>query len=238
MLWPALQPVFNPQPGNNVSLFQKRAERFVHFSFCVLPVRVCMGINRKHLYQRTQKCSIFDKSFTQPQYTGGDGGATPHFHTESLIIEGRVLSGNKLSKSTGWSQHLWIIAKCSFTLYSLCSMAKLNGFPGDSMVKNKKTKQKKPRLPMQEMLDRQVRSLGGEDPPEEEMANHFQYSCLENCHGQRSLAGYSLWGRQELGWLNDWACTPNWIQGQRYNLIYLSSWPYTYFTYPDSESLK
>ena len=52
---------------------------------------------------------------------------------------------------------------------------------------------------MQEMLDRQVRSLGGEDPPEEEMANHFQYPCLENCHGQRSLAGDSLWCRQELG---------------------------------------
>ena len=25
----------------------------------------------------------------------------------------------------------------------------------------------------------------------------LQYSCLENPHGQRSLAGYSLWGRKE-----------------------------------------
>ena len=25
----------------------------------------------------------------------------------------------------------------------------------------------------------------------------FQYSCLENPHGQRSLAGYSPWGRNE-----------------------------------------
>ena len=25
-----------------------------------------------------------------------------------------------------------------------------------------------------------------------------QYSCLENPHGQRSLAGYSPWGRKEL----------------------------------------
>ena len=24
----------------------------------------------------------------------------------------------------------------------------------------------------------------------------FQYSCLENPHGQRSLEGYSLWGRK------------------------------------------
>ena len=26
----------------------------------------------------------------------------------------------------------------------------------------------------------------------------FQYSCLENPHGQRSLAGYSPWGQEEL----------------------------------------
>ena len=27
--------------------------------------------------------------------------------------------------------------------------------------------------------------------------NPLQYSCLENPHGQRSLVGYSLWGRTE-----------------------------------------
>ena len=27
--------------------------------------------------------------------------------------------------------------------------------------------------------------------------NPLQYSCLENLHGQRSLAGYSPWGRKE-----------------------------------------
>ena len=27
--------------------------------------------------------------------------------------------------------------------------------------------------------------------------NPLQYSCLENLHGQRSLAGYSPWGRRE-----------------------------------------
>ena len=27
--------------------------------------------------------------------------------------------------------------------------------------------------------------------------NAFQYSCLENYHGQRSLAGYRLYGRKE-----------------------------------------
>ena len=35
------------------------------------------------------------------------------------------------------------------------------------------------------------RSLG------EGTGNPFQYSCLENPHGQRSLAGYSPWGRKE-----------------------------------------
>ena len=28
--------------------------------------------------------------------------------------------------------------------------------------------------------------------------NPLQYSCLENPHGQRSLAGYSPWGRKKL----------------------------------------
>ena len=29
-------------------------------------------------------------------------------------------------------------------------------------------------------------------------SNPLQYSCLENAHGQRSLVGYSPWGRKEL----------------------------------------
>ena len=29
--------------------------------------------------------------------------------------------------------------------------------------------------------------------------NPLQYSCLENPHGQRSLAGYSPWGHEESG---------------------------------------
>ena len=35
------------------------------------------------------------------------------------------------------------------------------------------------------------RSLGGGH------GNPLQYSCLENPHGQRSLAGYSPWGHKE-----------------------------------------
>ena len=33
--------------------------------------------------------------------------------------------------------------------------------------------------------------------PAGEHGNPFQYSCLENPHGQRSLASYSPWGRKE-----------------------------------------
>ena len=33
--------------------------------------------------------------------------------------------------------------------------------------------------------------------PEEGNGNPLQYSCLENPHGQRNLAGYSLWGCEE-----------------------------------------
>ena len=29
--------------------------------------------------------------------------------------------------------------------------------------------------------------------------NPLQYSCLEKSHGQRSLVGYSLWGRKRVG---------------------------------------
>ena len=33
--------------------------------------------------------------------------------------------------------------------------------------------------------------------PGEGNGNPLQYSCLENPHGQRSLAGYKLWGHKE-----------------------------------------
>ena len=38
-----------------------------------------------------------------------------------------------------------------------------------------------------------------EDPPGEGNDNPFQYSCLENPHGQRSLVGYSPWGHKRVG---------------------------------------
>ena len=33
--------------------------------------------------------------------------------------------------------------------------------------------------------------------PGERHGNPLEYSCLENPHGQRSLGGYSPWGRKE-----------------------------------------
>ena len=43
-------------------------------------------------------------------------------------------------------------------------------------------------------------------------ANPLQYSCLENPHGQRSLAGYSPWESKELGSTSDPANLPLWGQ--------------------------
>ena len=42
--------------------------------------------------------------------------------------------------------------------------------------------------------------------PEGGNGNPFQYSCLENPHGQRSLVGYSPWGLKELD-MNKWLST-------------------------------
>ena len=63
------------------------------------------------------------------------------------------------------------------------------GFQVVQLVKN---------LPaMQETQETCVRSLGWEDPLEGVPDNPFQFSCLENPHGQRSLAGYRLWRHKE-----------------------------------------
>ena len=47
------------------------------------------------------------------------------------------------------------------------------------------------------MQDTWIRSRGWEDPLEEGMATHIQYSDVENPHGQRSLTGCTPWGRKE-----------------------------------------
>ena len=48
------------------------------------------------------------------------------------------------------------------------------------------------------MQETRVQSLGWEDPPRGGHGNSLQYPCLENPHGQKSLAGYSPWGHKEL----------------------------------------
>ena len=49
-----------------------------------------------------------------------------------------------------------------------------------------------------DMRDVWVIFLGQEDLLEEGMATHFScHSCLENPHGQRSLAGYCPWDHKE-----------------------------------------
>ena len=67
------------------------------------------------------------------------------------------------------------------------------------------------------MRETRVWSLSWEDPLEKEMTTHSsQYSCLENSHGQRSLAGYSPWGCKESD-------TMEWLSMHRRDQIYQHS---------------
>ena len=50
---------------------------------------------------------------------------------------------------------------------------------------------------MQEMLEMWIRSLGQEDPLEEENGNLLQYSCLENLMDREGLVGCSPLGHKE-----------------------------------------
>ena len=63
------------------------------------------------------------------------------------------------------------------------------GFPGDSVVKSLLASAGDARD--MGSIPRSGRSLGVEN------GNLLQYSCLENPHGQRSLAGYSPWGHKD-----------------------------------------
>ena len=47
--------------------------------------------------------------------------------------------------------------------------------------------------------------------------NPLQYSCLENPHGQRSLAGFSPWDRKELD-VTEWLSTIQDIKGEWWQL--------------------
>ena len=53
------------------------------------------------------------------------------------------------------------------------------------------------------MQETQVRSLGGEDPLEKEMATHTSILPWENPMGQKSLVSYSPWGHKSWTQLSD-----------------------------------
>ena len=60
------------------------------------------------------------------------------------------------------------------------------GFPGDSVSKESACNVGDPgSIP------------GSGTSPEEGNGNPLNYSCLEDCHGQKSLVGYSPWGHKE-----------------------------------------
>ena len=74
------------------------------------------------------------------------------------------------------------------------------------------------------MQETWVLSLGWEDCPGGGHGNWCQYSCLENPHGQRSLAGYSPWGHKELD-MTEQLSTAQHIQSNRrhcikYNIVW------------------
>ena len=82
-------------------------------------------------------------------------------------------------------------------------MKMVQGFPAGSVVKI--------HLPAQETQDR---SLGWEDPLEEEMATHSSSLAWKKSHEQRSLVGYSPWGHKESDrtehvWARKWFRTVN-----------------------------
>ena len=49
--------------------------------------------------------------------------------------------------------------------------------------------------------------------------NPLQYSCLENPHGQRSLAGYSPWGHEELDMTEGLSTAQQQWTGQKKSLL-------------------
>ena len=61
-------------------------------------------------------------------------------------------------------------------------------------------------LPMQETQETQVRSLGQEDPLEEEIGQPIPVFLPGKFHKQRSLAGHSSWGRKESD-MTEWLST-------------------------------
>ena len=81
----------------------------------------------------------------------------------------------------------FVIIFFSFSFFFFPSATPILGFPGGSAVKN---------LPAQAGDLGSIPGLGRS--PGGGNGNPLQYSCLENPHGQRSLAGYSPQGRKRV----------------------------------------
>ena len=89
-----------------------------------------------------------------------------------------------------WQSCVYLIRRCQSSPTCNWELEFPDGFPGGPVVKNPPV-----------MQETWVQCLGQNDSLEEEMATHPGKS-----HGQRSLAGYSPWGRKELD-ITEWACT-------------------------------
>ena len=100
---------------------------------------------------------------------------------EILSEEEHSLGGLLTCKSRDLRQADWVL-NLSHKRVSLPYII----FPGGSAGKDSACKAEDPNS---------IPVSGGS--PREGHDNPLQYSCLENPHGQRSLAGYSPWGRKE-----------------------------------------
>ena len=67
--------------------------------------------------------------------------------------------------------------------------------------------------------------LGSGSSSGEGIGYPLQYSCLENLHGQRSLAGYSPWGHKELN------MTEQLSTAQQHMCIYIQVYMLCVYTY-------
>ena len=78
-----------------------------------------------------------------------------------------------------------VLSRALMFLEIYCGMNSTKGFPGDSVVKN----------PLVNAGDSEDSGLtpGWGRSPGGGNGNPLQYSCLENPHGQRNLAGYIPW---------------------------------------------
>ena len=98
-----------------------------------------------------------------------------------------------MSLSTMSSRYILIVAGVRMSLLFKVGYCPTVGFPGGSDGKESACN-------MGDLGSTWVRpgfDLGWEDSPGGGHGNTLLYSCLENRHGQRSLAGYSPWDRKQ-----------------------------------------